>query len=118
MPKTILIVDDDRTLVHVLEKFLREAGYSTLTAHDGEEALEKVSTAHPDLILLDIQIPKLHGYSFLFEMRKIEGAGAIPVIILTASTTMADMFMAEGVKEYLIKPCSSRDVLGKISKYI
>ncbi|MEI8011409.1 MAG: response regulator [Candidatus Omnitrophota bacterium] len=118
MPKVVLIVDDDRTLVHAIRKFLEDAGYQVVTAYDGGEAIEKVKASQPDLILLDIQMPGVHGYSFLFEVRKIEGGAAIPVIILTSSESMVDMFMAEGVREYLIKPCSAREVLEKINKYI
>ncbi len=118
MPKTVLIVDDDRTLVHVIQSFLEEAGYRVALAYDGAEALAKVQAARPDLILLDIQMPRVHGYSFLFEIRKIEGGAAIPVIILTSSGNMADIFMAEGVKEYLVKPCSPHEVLEKIKKHV
>lgn len=118
MSKVVLIVDDDRTLVHAVSKFLEDAGYQVVTAYDGGEAIEKVQAARPDLVLLDIQMPRIHGYSFLFEVRKIEGGASIPIIILTSSESMVDMFMAEGVREYLIKPCSSREVLEKIKKYI
>ena len=118
MPKTILIVDDDRTLVHILEQIIQKEGYRTISVYDGAEALKKAQDEQVDLIVLDIHMPKVHGYSLLFELRKIEGAGNTPVIILTSNQDMGDIFKAEGVKEYLIKPCSPQTVLEKIKQYV
>ncbi len=118
MPGTILIVDDDPTLVHALGQFFEKEGYRALTSPDGIDALEQVEAHRPDLIILDVQMPKLHGYSFLFELRKIEGARDIPVIILTSFADMGDMFQAEGVKEFLAKPCAPQLLLEKVRKYI
>jgi CheY-like chemotaxis protein len=116
--KTILIVDDDPTLVRVLGQTLEKEGYQTVLAYDGAEALKKVQEANPDLIILDIQMPKIHGYAFLFELRKIEGAQNIPIFVLTSNEDMGDIFTAEGVKEYLIKPCAPQTVLAKIRQYL
>jgi CheY-like chemotaxis protein len=116
--KTILIVDDDPTLVRVLGQTLEKEGYRTVLAYDGAEALKKVLEDHPDLILLDIHMPKVHGYAFLFELRKIEGGQDIPVLVLTSNQDMGDIFAAEGVKEYLVKPCSPQSVLAKIKRYV
>jgi CheY-like chemotaxis protein len=87
-------------------------------ARDGAEALKKVQDENPDLIILDIQMPRVHGYGFLFELRKMDGAQNIPVFILTSNQDMRDIFTAEGVKEYLIKPCTPQTVLAKIKQYL
>jgi DNA-binding response OmpR family regulator len=116
--KTILIADDDMTLLHGLGQTLEKEGYHPVLARDGAEALKKVQEEHPDLIILDIQMPKVHGYAFLFELRKIEGGQNIPILILTSNQDMGDIFAAEGVKEYLIKPCSPQTVLMKIKQYL
>lgn len=118
MKKTILIADDDMTLLHVLGQTLEKEGYRTVLARDGAEALKKVQEDHPDLIILDIQMPRVHGYAFLFELRKIEGGQDIPVLVLTSNKDMKDIFAAEGVKEYLIKPCSPQTVLAKVKQYL
>ena len=118
MPKTILIADDDRTFTKVLKKFFEDHGFHVLIADDGEEALKTLERTRPDLIVLDIQMPKLNGYSFLFEMRKHEGDTRIPVVVLTCKEELEDIFRVEGVKEYLVKPIRNEDLLEKIKKYI
>ena len=118
MPATILIVDDDPTLVHALGQFFEKEGYRVRTSPDGADALKQVEAQRPDLIILDIQMPKLHGYSFLFELRKIDSNQDIPVIVLTSFTEMGSMFEAEGVKEFLTKPCAPQLLLEKVKKYI
>ncbi len=118
MSKTILIADDDHILVHMLQQVLEKDGYRVVVAYDGAEALKKVQDDHPDLILLDIQMPKVHGYGFIFELRKIEGGDLIPVMVLTSFPDMGDMFKAEGVKEYLVKPCATQVVVAKIKQYV
>ena len=118
MGKKVFIVDDDKTLTKILQSFLHEHGYEVIVSHDGEEALAKLEHDRPDLLVLDVMMPKMNGYSFLFEMRKFEFGVAIPVIVLTCKEDMADIFKVEGVKEYLIKPFPNKDLLDKIKKYI
>ena len=118
MARTVLIVDDDRALVRGFEELIGRAEYRVLTAHDGAEALLKIKDQLPDIVVLDVQMPGVHGYSFLFELRKIEGGGNVPVIVLTAHEDMKGVFMAEGVQEYCLKPCSAQVILEKIRKYI
>jgi CheY-like chemotaxis protein len=116
--KTILIIDDDPVLVRVLEQAFENEGYRTVSACDGAQALKKLQDEHPDLIILDIQMPKIHGYTFIFELRKLDGGQNIPILILTANQGMKDVFTAEGVKEYLLKPCSPQIILGKVKQYL
>ena len=114
----ILIVDDDKTLTKLLSSFLEEQGYETLVANDGDLALKVIEAQHPDLVVLDVVMPNLNGYSFLFEMKKLEYGVTVPVIVLTCKEEMADIFKVEGVKEYLIKPFPNKDILEKIRKYV
>lgn len=118
MPKTILIIDDDRTLTRLLKKFFQDHDFDVLVADDGDEALKKLEVTRPDLVILDIQMPKLNGYSFLFEMHKYERGTRIPVIVLTCKEELEDIFRVEGVKEYLIKPIPNDDLLAKVRKHI
>ena len=116
--KKILIADDDRGLTHLLNAYLVEKGYTTVIAHDGAEALTLLEREHPDLIVLDVVMPKVNGYDFLFEMRKVEDALKVPVIVLTGKPDMADIFKVEGVVEYLVKPFTPQELMEKIKKYI
>ena len=118
MGKKILIADDDPTLVCLLGSYLGERGFDIVVARDGDEAMRKLENEHPDLVILDVVMPKVNGYAFLFSMRKIEGAATTPIIILTCKTDLAEIFLAEGVQEYLIKPFSQQALLEKINKYI
>jgi CheY-like chemotaxis protein len=102
----------------MLERFLLDNGFNVITAFDGEEALSKVEGGHPDLLLLDVQMPKVNGYSFLFELKKIDSGRPIPVIVLTCKEEMKDIFLVEGVKEYLVKPVLNSDLLKKIQQHI
>jgi DNA-binding response OmpR family regulator len=118
MGKKVFIVDDDKTLTKILQSYLHEQGYEVVVSNDGAEALAKLEHDRPDLLVLDVVMPKMNGYTFLFEMRKFEYGVAIPVIVLTCKEEMADIFKVEGVREYLIKPFPNKDLLDKIKKHI
>lgn len=118
MTKTILIVDDDPVLVRILGQTLENEGYRTVSASDGAEALKRVQDENPDMIILDVQMPRVHGYAFLFELRKMDRGQDIPILVLTSNQEMGDIFAAEGVKEYLVKPCPPQAVLAKIKQHL
>ena len=86
MKKKILIVDDERDIVSYLEMVLQDQGFDTLTAGDGNEALEAVKREKPDLVTLDISMPKASGTRFYKEMRTDPELSGIPVLIVTAVT--------------------------------
>jgi len=88
----ILIVDDDRDFVQLLEFDLKKQGYATVCAFNGEEGLEKARTEHPSLIILDIKMPKIDGYTFVRRLHKQDETKNIPVIVLTSYEPMKDMF--------------------------
>jgi len=102
----ILIADDRPSSRELLRTVLERAGYSVIEAADGEEALERAQAAHPDLILLDLQMPKLDGYGVLERLRKDERFRALPVLALTASAMSGDRekILAAGFTDYLSKP--------------
>lgn len=89
-----------------------------MTAADGLEGLKKVKAEKPDLILLDILMPRMDGFTFLLELRKDEKAHNIPVIVLTAKEMMQDLFKMEGISDYLVKPFEAEDLLARVQKYI
>ena len=105
MAKKILIVEDEVTLNKALVEFLTGEGFEILSALDGEQGLEMVKKNIPDLILLDIILPKKDGYEVLDEIRKDEKTKNIPVIMLTNLESQEDIVKAleKGATTYLVK---------------
>ncbi len=118
MPKSILIVDDEPIVVEISKRKLQERGYEITTAYDGEQALNALKTKVPDLILLDIQMPKMNGYTFMMEKAKTPAFVHIPVIVLTAYHEMEALFKRHGVKAYLLKPLKLQELLEKVTKVL
>src|SRR3989338_7830952 len=116
MPQKIFVIDDDRINVKMIKSRLENEGYEVATALDGAEGIELLKQGRPDLIILDIQMPKMNGYTFMIELKKIEGASSIPVIVLTAHGDMEPIFRLKGVKEYLVKPINFEELFEKIKK--
>lgn len=116
----ILVVDDDREIVETLAHRLVREGYEVVTAFDGEEAVNKVKTDNPDIILLDLLMPKMNGFEALKEIREKFRDRWRPIIIISAKTEL------ESVKEcykmeadhYLTKPASMEDILRGIATMI
>lgn len=115
--KKILIIDDDPTILKIFQALLVTNGYDVVTCANGEEGLEAIKKGMPHLLVLDINMPRMNGYSFFIEMKKIPGADNIPVIVVTAKEGMAEIFKFEGAKEYLTKPVNNEQFLALIGKH-
>jgi two-component system alkaline phosphatase synthesis response regulator PhoP len=113
MPKKILAVDDERHIVRLVEVNLQRAGYDVVTAFDGREALEKVQSERPDLIVLDVMMPYMDGFEVLKRLKQDPVTAQIPVIMLTAKAQDADVFRGwqSGVDCYLTKPFNPMELL-------
>lgn len=113
MPKKILVVDDERHIVRLCEVNLQRAGYEVETAFDGQEALEKVEAETPDLIVLDVMMPKMDGFEVLKKLKGEPTTAALPVLMLTARPALADAPRAGGSisAAWLTKPFSPPDLL-------
>jgi len=111
--KRILVVDDERHIVRLVQVNLERAGYEVLTAYDGVEALEKVKSEMPDMVVLDVMMPRMDGFEVLKNMQADPRLQNIPVIMLTAKAQDADIFRgwASGVSSYLTKPFNPRELL-------
>jgi two-component system, OmpR family, phosphate regulon response regulator PhoB len=113
-PKRVLLVEDDRFLRRACEKSLQQQGFTVSTAPDGEEALRAIHADPPDIILLDLLMPKVSGFEVLKEIRSDEKTRSIPVIILTNSSKETDIreIQSLGVTRYLVKANLSLEELG------
>ena len=117
--KRILVVDDEVYIVHILEFSLSMEGYDVLTAFDGEEALKVVDESSPDLVVLDIMMPKLDGYEVCRRMRSEERFAETPIILLSAKGRPIDREegMKAGANDYIVKPFRPRKLLEKIEEF-
>jgi len=116
MSKKILIVDDEKDILDLLEFNLEAEGYKTISAKDGEEAIEKALKKSPDLILLDIMLPKKDGWEVLRELRAGKETATIPVIFLTAKDSEIDevVGLELGADDYIVKPIAMRKLLARV----
>ena len=113
----ILVVDDEIYIVHILDFSLGMEGYEVVTALDGEEALRKVQECKPDLIVLDIMMPKMDGYETCRNLKSEEATKHIPVILLSAKGRNVDMQTGYdvGADDYITKPFSPRKLVDRIN---
>src|ERR1039457_3279714 len=114
MPKSILVVDDEPIVVEITKRKLEERGYEVHTAGDGNEAFLRLKFKIPDLIVLDIQMPKMNGYTFIIEKVKIPEYVNIPVVVLTAYNEMEPLFKRHRIEDYLVKPLKLHDLVNKV----
>ncbi|MFH0753155.1 MAG: response regulator [Candidatus Omnitrophota bacterium] len=114
MAKKILIVDDDRLNVTLIRFALKEQHYEVESAEDGMQGLEVVKTFKPDLIILDVQMPRMSGFEFISEYKSFPDANGTPIIMLTANENMQDVFFGEGAKDYFVKPIDMPRMLERI----
>ena len=120
MSKKILIVDDDQLISLTLKRLLELRGYQIVIAADGEEGLEKTNSAAPDLIILDLMLPKLSGEEVCKKIRKDENLAHLPIIMLTAKSFDSDKIIGKviGANCYLTKPCDINELLENTSKLL
>lgn len=118
MAKRILAVDDERAIVRLVQVNLERAGYEVVTAYDGREALEKVASESPDLIVLDVMMPYMDGFEVLETLKKNPETRDTPVIMLTAKAQDADVFRGwqSGVDCYLTKPFNPMELLAFVKR--
>jgi two-component system, OmpR family, alkaline phosphatase synthesis response regulator PhoP len=118
--KKILVVDDETKLVMAIRIRLEQAGYEVLAAYDGQEGLEKAKKEKPDLIVLDLMLPKMDGYKVCGLLKTDTRYNKIPVIMFTARAQESDKKMGEeaGADAYITKPFEHQVLLGKIKELL
>ena len=116
----ILIVDDTIDIVELLLKRFNAEGYETVAAYDGEEGLQKVEEFRPDLIILDVMMPKLDGFQVLERLRMDEATKYVPVLMLTAKSKMPEKIkgLQRGADDYLTKPFDYKELSTRIKSLL
>ena len=116
MPRRILIADDEPNIVAALEFLLERSGFEVDIARNGEEALQKLDAAVPDLVLLDVMMPRVSGYDVCRRIRERPECRGVKIVMLTARGREAEVQkgMEMGADLYVVKPFSTRDHIDKI----
>ena len=118
--KKILIVDDEKQLVSLVSLHMKMSGYEVLSAKDGEEALTIAKEEAPDLIILDLMLPKMDGWEVCKRLRTESNIGDIPVIMLTARSEAGDKLKGFecGADDYVTKPFSPRELVARVKRVL
>lgn len=118
MPQRILVVDDDKQIVRLVKSYLEKENFSVLTAFDGEDAMRAIRAERPDLIVLDLMLPKHDGWQITRWLRSDRSANlaAIPILMLTARVEDADKIqgLEIGADDYLTKPFNPQEVVARV----
>jgi two-component system alkaline phosphatase synthesis response regulator PhoP len=116
MPQRILVVDDDRKIVRLLRAYLEQAAYDVVIAYDGDTALHAIRSEKPDLVLLDLMLPKRDGWAITRIIRNDEKLAGTPIIMLTARVEDTDKIVGLelGADDYVPKPFNPREVVARV----
>lgn len=116
--KTVLVVEDEKSIVDILRFNLEKEGYAVVTAYDGDTGLDQALNGSPDLILLDVMLPRMNGFDVCRTLR--DKGNNVPVIILTAREEEADKVMGLeiGADDYITKPFSMRELMARVKANI
>ncbi|HKQ96629.1 MAG TPA: response regulator [Candidatus Polarisedimenticolia bacterium] len=120
MSRTILIADDSQAVRDILQVSLETLGYRVVLAEDGERAMERIQTAHPDLIIADVMMPKVNGFQICRRVKSDPATHRTPVILLTARSGQEDVFWGKdcGADEYITKPFKTQDLEETINRLL
>jgi DNA-binding response OmpR family regulator len=108
-----MVVEDEPSIAEVVALYLRRAGFEVMSAGDGREALEKLADVTPDLVVLDLMLPKVDGYEVT---RRLRSRGDTPIIMLTARKSEADRIagLEMGADDYIVKPFSAQELVSRV----
>ena len=116
MKKKILVVDDEKDIVELISYNLEQEGFAVIKAYDGQMAWERVKTAKPDLVVLDLMIPGIHGLEVCKLIRRDAATETLPIIMLTAKSDQVDKILGLelGADDYVTKPFNVRELIARI----
>jgi len=120
MATRVLIAEDEPNIVESLSFVLGREGFEVSAALDGQSALERLRTDPPDLMILDVMLPRVNGFEVLKQAKADPALRSIPVIVLTAKGQVHDRRMAEelGVDGFMTKPCSNREIVEQVRRLV
>ncbi|MEW8507730.1 MAG: response regulator [Candidatus Thiodiazotropha sp.] len=120
MSKKILIVDDEPNIVLSVEYLMRREGYEVVTANDGQEAMEKIAASPPDLLILDVMMPRKNGFEVCQELRVDPALSTMPILMLSAKGREAEIKkgISLGADGYITKPFSTHDLVDKVNQLL
>lgn len=120
MTKTVLVADDEPNIVISLEFLLEQGGYRVLVARDGDEALQVIEREVPDLVLLDVMLPRVSGYDVCQRIRQTPAWAKVRIVMVTARGRELEIAkgMALGADAYVTKPFSTRELLDQIRQQL
>ena len=120
MTKRVLIVDDEPSILISVEFLMKREGYEVSVARDGDLALERIREERPDLVVLDVMMPKLNGFEVCEAVRADPGLSGVRILMLTAKGREAEMTkgLSVGADAYIAKPFSTRDLVDRVNTLI
>ncbi|MGC2777888.1 MAG: response regulator [Bradyrhizobium sp.] len=120
MARSVLIADDEPNIVRSLQFLMTKAGYDVRVARDGEQVLEEIAKAQPDLVLLDVMMPKRDGFDLCQTIRANPAWAGVRVIMLTAKgrDIEREKGLAMGADDYITKPFSTKDVVAQVARVL
>ena len=120
MSQKILVADDEPNIVISIEYLMKREGYTVLVARDGQEALDMITRERPDLVLLDVMMPKKSGFEVCQAVRASEDLQATKILMLTAKGRDTDLAkgLALGADAYMTKPFSTRELVQKVAEML
>ncbi len=120
MPKKILVIDDEKDITETISFMLQAQGYEVVEGYDGEEGLKLAKEVMPDLIILDVMMPKINGYKIARLLKYDNKYKHIPIIMVTARGQDTDKLIGEetGADEYITKPFEFEEILNAVSKHL
>ncbi|MES9813977.1 MAG: response regulator transcription factor [Candidatus Thiodiazotropha sp.] len=120
MTKTILIVDDEPNIVLSVEYLMKREGYQVMTAGDGQVAIEMIADTRPDLLILDVMMPRKNGFEVCREIRADPAFSGLPILMLSAKGREAEIKkgISLGADAYITKPFSTHDLVDKVNQLL
>jgi CheY-like chemotaxis protein len=118
--KRILLVDDSKTVLMMEQMILSKSAYEIVTASDGQQAIEKATDQHPDLILMDVLMPHMGGFEACARLRSVESTRGIPIIMVTTrgEAESIEKGYVSGCSDYITKPINGMELLTKLKNYL
>ncbi|MBT3017295.1 MAG: response regulator [gamma proteobacterium symbiont of Clathrolucina costata] len=120
MTKTILIVDDEPNIVLSVEYLMKREGYQVMTANDGQVAIDMIADTRPDLLILDVMMPRKNGFEVCREIRADPALSGLPILMLSAKGREAEIKkgISLGADAYITKPFSTHDLVDKVNQLL